>query len=457
MTVRRDRPMRFHLENLRDQLGYIHVNDEEPRLWGCLTPDFAGLLLKDLLREDYKRIDGNAHGDVNVCLSIGNFTDTTIVTNRFREVGDSVWGGSDLGAGVQYILQGVPLASKAQIDDLRVRRVRVHTPVAGRAGVGLTTSSGERFANAASQLFRGGELCVKLGDAPLEHNGWTNSISLTASTGVKNAGIVYDDLMHTTIPLDVAAGHDAIVTALETVRAYMVLLTLLNGCHPVDLHTVEVDCDGLGWCLILFHWNAPDVVRYGLKPPNARYSYHRNLLRSWTGLDEIGMAGVARWVDWWQDRKNRYFREHWLRSDDEARPLLALEALARANAWRTGKLYAYAKTVKRAMAELHLTYLFADNEEMNAVASALAHANNHSKHVGQWNDEALYESTHRLAEVAEVWMSYVVGYGAIVAADVGDDVAHNTDGMRAKWVSLIETAYEQHVKPAIADVATAAM
>ena len=54
---------------LKENLGYVRVNDSEPRLWGKFTDDFGGLLLPDLLREDVDRLTKNELGRPNLCVS----------------------------------------------------------------------------------------------------------------------------------------------------------------------------------------------------------------------------------------------------------------------------------------------------------------------------------------------------------------------------------------------------
>ena len=440
-------------EAVKEGLGYVHVNDGPDRLWATVTDDFGGCLLKDLTAAHFAELRRNDRGEVNVCVSDRVGMTATIVTGRFRQ---AAWDNDDLGAGMWYTLHDVAL-SESQIEDVQVKFIRVYTPVVGRSTIGLTTVN-ENFRDATRRLRKGESITIKLDKLNMEHNGWKNSMPWTASSGPRNGRILFHDRMCTTIPMQNAIGHAAIKLSIEKVRAFQVLLIVLNGGYPVDLHSVEIDIGHEhGPIPLSFRLNVPDLLRYGLSHGAGYHADHRAMLRSQHSLEEIGMGGVERWAAWWSDPNNRPVIDHWLRPDDEASPMATLEGLVRA-AWKPGaKLYAYPKTLKVAMHNMGLSDLFdggklkPDDVDAAKVAKALAEAHNHNKHIGNWLGDD-YRVVSNFAVRAEVFMSFLVAYGILVAAGIGEDVEKAPSGLRSRWLRVIRECYVEFIKPQIAEL-----
>ena len=446
------RSMKERQEALKTSLSYVHVNDHQQRLWATITDDFGGCLLKDLAKEDFKALKRNAHSDVNVCVSYGLYKMATVVTGRFRE--EVAFADRSLGAGILYTLHGVAM-SRAAIDELKVRSVRVFTPVVGRSSLGLVAVGGSFF-DAMHRLQKGNEVTLRLSRHDMEYDGWANTIPWTASQGIRQDGIVFDDRMCTTIPMQDAKGHPAIVESIKKVLAYRTLLIVLNGGYPVDLSSIELDVgDEQNPILISFYSTAPDLLRYGFNGDGGPYTNHHNMLRSWSSLEEVGMEGVAKWDAWWFAPSNEPTISHWLRPDDEASPMATLEGLARAAGWRPGKSYGYHKTLIVAMDKMGLGDLF-DSARSNGidktkVAMALAEAHNHNKHIGNWYGDD-YHVVSSFAARAEVFISFVVAYGVLVAAGIVKDIDDDPNGLRGKWVQVIRECYRAFIEPKIAEL-----
>lgn len=438
-------------EALKDGLCYVCVNDHEQRLWATVTDDFGEFLLKDLTREDFKKLEGNEHDDLNVCVSHRFGATATVVTGRFRE--NVVFLNRSLSAGIWYVLHGIAMP-RTEIDELIVRSIHVYTPVVGRSSLGLVAVD-ENFFEAMERLQKGDDVTLRLSRHQMENDGWTNTIPWTASQGIRQGGIVFDNRMLTTIPMQDARGHAAIVKSIKKVLAYRSLLILLNGGYPVELSAVELDVGKQHSVPISFVSATPDLLRYGFNRDGKPYSNHRSMLRSWNGLEEIGMEGVGRWDAWWFDPRNEPTIDHWLRSDDEASPMATLEGLVLAAQWRRGRGYGYSKTLGVAMKKMGLHDLFdstvSDGIDKADVTKALTEAHNHRKHIANWLGDDYFAVSSFTAR-AEVFMSFLVAYGILVAAGIGKDIDDEPDGLRGRWVRVIRECYRDFIEPQIPEL-----
>ena len=431
--------MKAHQEALRDGLGYVRVNERDDRLWAMATKDLGGCLLKDLTREDLLALERNEHGDVNVCVSDRLGLVATIVTGRFWDV-SSLFEPNNLGASICYTLHDRAL-TKAQIDELKVRHVHVYTAVVGRR------AADEEFVDIVERLNRGESVPIKPRQRQIEHNGWINNIPLHAERQRQEQRMVVGDQMCTTIPITDGEGHAAIEKSIEKIRAYQVLLAVLNGGFPVELRAIEVDVGERRPIPISFRAHAVEMLRYGFGRPGQLVDYRSP---SWNGLEEIGMEGVEAWDRWWFDPHNKHLIDHWLQSDDEAIPMTTFEGLVRAS-WRPGaKLYDYSKTLKIAMDSMGLGDLVNSNAEKD-VAKALVVAHNHNKHIGKRSGED-YLAVSQFAASAKAFMSFLVTYGILCAAGIGKKPADAPDGLRSNWVRTIEECYKTSIEPPIAQL-----
>lgn len=270
---------------------------------------------------------------------------------------------------------------------------------------------------------------------------------------------MFNDRMYTIIPVREATGHLAIVSSLEVLRAYLVLLTILNGGYPVGTHSVALDVgDRPGSIPLSCRLNTPDLLRYGFSGRTGGYSSHRATLRSSNGLEEIGLEGAKRWSTWWLDPRNKPVIDHWLSPDDEASPMATIEGLVRTT-WRPGRFLEYRGALSIAMDRMGLGDLFCGDATDEAdrarkrkrVTQALVEAHNHKKHIARWHGED-YVSVSMFALDAEVFMSFLVAYGVLVAADIGTDPSVDPHGLRGRWVRVIRESYKNVIEPTIAEL-----
>lgn len=436
--------MTEEMDNLKSQMGYVLVNGQDYGLWGSITDDHGGCLLRDLTTEQYKALAANKEGRYNVVNNRSVFLSSyTVVTNRFRDL-ESIFS-DDLGAGVLYTLHHDAL-TREDIEALRLEHITVYTPVVGRTTIGIETTAGEFFDEISR--FRDGEpIYVKQANQILKHRGWENRIHWSSSYGGTKGGIVYDGLMTTRIPMHGMRGHKAILAAIEKARAYRILLALIDGGGDVPIHSATIPIvKRAPERSLTFHNDDLDMVRYGLTRRNSRYAHHRSSLKAWTGLDEIGMEGAAKWVSWFL-AQNRHFRSHWLQSDDEADPTSALEGLVRIMGWRE-TLYRYGETVDVALQKIGLGDLLGGEHRKRKPISAISQAHTHTKHIAQL-DGRNYEKGARFIDIVQTWVATTVAYGCLVAAEVGRDPNEYPDGLRAKWANLIREDYKEVIAPRV--------
>lgn len=423
---------------LKENLGYVRVNDSEPRLWGKFTDDFGSFLLPDLLREDIDRLTKNELGRPNLCVSVGSFgTGATVIVDELKPYG---WAKRGVGGGVLCAMSGVAL-NRERFDALQVSAVKVTTSIVGMVPEVVASEGGEGSrAEFVDKMFDGEPVLIRCPKNIIEHEDWSCGTRLAASP---QTGIGTDGCMTARIPVRGDTPLEAIETAIERAEAYMVLLSILNGGHQVDLVAVELDVgDSNRFPIpILFRRRVPDLAPLGFAENNPGVTLHRNRLKTYRGLKEIGMAGVKNWVEWMTSKANLHVVEQWLHAEDESNSMFVVEGLARSAFGARDNGSNHSTKVKAVLKNIGLPDLIGSDRR---IARAIDAAHNHRKHIGQRRDGAYYEAEDVLAHLS-VLMSYVVPYGCLVAAGVVD-VNDEDSEVVSSWAGEIKRSYEGFVR-----------
>lgn len=430
-----DMTMQESADALRERLGYVWVNDGPTRLWAKMTDDFGGCILPDLPREDLEKLTENRHGKVNLCVSDTLGVRFTLVVGRFREFG---WVSSGVGGGVLCAMQGAALR-REDFDALRVRNVNVSTDIAGVVPRIFVDADGNSIGLSAvvDKWLAGEPVAIKRPRDAIEHGAWRCGVGWTISdNGVSATGTM------ATLPVTDDSPVAAIELAVKRSKAYLVLLTLLNGGHRVSLQKVVLDAEGYkGGIPLLFPMESHDLLPLGFTEGNTGITLHKNQLKTYWGLEEIGMEGVKKWVEWMTHPDNVHIVRQWQQPDVEANPMLTVEGLARAfGATRNTNYSAKLIFVCR---KIGVDELFNGDEGQEAL-KAINKAHNHYKHIGRLRGTNYFEAEEMVGRL-RVFMSFVVAFGFLVAAGIGKE-SKNPSGIRNTWRSMIRRTYANHIE-----------
>lgn len=440
-------------EGMKRELCYVYVNGGETALAATLTDDYGACVLRGLEHDEQKELMAghDEESKVNICafqrMAFLGALQGAIVTGPFTRTSPHFGFSLDvLGAPIYYTIHtpnGIP-RTRTEIDELVVSEVRVVTAVVGRNPPGLQFVD-QSTLESHRRLGEGEDVRLKLDLPVIRSCGWSNSILWGMIPGVrKEAGLRIHDRMTTTIPLTANQGHAAILQARETVRAFMVALTILNGGFDVRLDRVELTVEGHRQSVpITFLYQPPKFIRYVPAPDvDGGHRYYHASLRSNDCLDTDGLLWVSRFVDWWLDLKNRHVVHLMTRTDAES-SFVIMEGLVRSS-WREGNfLAAYEKTLGVAFQELGLSI---DEDGRKA----LTDAHNHRKHVSRYEEHDVFRMTS-FSDVAGVVMDFVVVYALIVLADERGEQP-TLVGVRKVWKEVVMEMYKKHIKTRIAEL-----
>ena len=439
---------------MKHELCHVHVNGDETKTFAALTDDYGTCVLKDVERGELNGLMAghDEESKVNVCafhrMALLGALNGAIVTGPFTRASQPLGFSQDvLGAPIYYTIHttsDIP-STKAEIDELVVREVRVQTAVVGRSPRGFKFV-GEDIHDGVRRLDEGEDVCVKLDLPAIERDGWKNRLHWSVGYGVqKEAGLRIHDRMTTTIPLTATQGHAAILQSRESARALMTALTILNGGYDVRLDGVELVVVGYRQPVpITFFYEPPKLMRYVPAPDASRgYRHYQASLRSHDCLDTDGLLWVRRFVNWWLDPKNRHV-VHLLTHTDPASSFAVAEGLVRST-WSSGRVQPpYAENVLGVIfRELCLSI-------DKAGCKALADAHNHRKHVSLYEEYDVFKMSS-FADVGAAVMDFVVVYAIIVLADRRGEQP-SLASVHKKWRDVVMEMYKEHIDPHIKDL-----
>lgn len=167
---------------------------------------------------------------------------------------------------------------------------------------------------------------------------------------------------------------EAIESAIERAEAYMVLLVILNGGYQVNLVDIELDIGDRNRISILYRRRVPNLVPLDLAENNMGFTLHRNCLKTYRGLEEVGMVGVKKWIEWMTSKTNRHVVEQWLHSEDKSNSIFVVEELARSAFEAANKGSNYATKVSTVLKKIGLPNLIGKGK---CIALAIDAAHNH--------------------------------------------------------------------------------
>ena len=419
-------------EALKSNLGHVFLNGrDDQRRFATMTSDLEGCLFKDVGRDEIEEIERE---DVNACASNQLGATATMVTGKFS-MQRRPFLRDDVGGHIFYTLHHKCLKME-DIRKLPAKSMSVKTNVVGKFSHGIfywnkNKEIGVKNKNTmfdAGDEWRKGNFVPVLPDlASVEDEyGLRNELLCTTS----KTGILVNEYMTTEIPLNASKDtHDAILEAREDVRAYLVLLSVLNGGFPVEVQSLDLVYEDGSSSPIHFVADPSEYKILGKTIPENKNSSgwtdtdYRQGVKTYRALDElVKNSGVRKWLDWWKTNPELVDAENW----QTDRALALLEGLY-------GEKFC----------ELNWTSLGMEQADAKWLPSALIEANNHRKHLRRYDKYGQdYQIVENFVERCSVYTSYLIVYGVLDRSGI----LPMSEELQEKWPETIKSFFIDHVK-----------